>query len=85
MGLAHATRDLRRASEEQLTVMRDAAALLMEHQRRISPRALTELCLIREEAAAELSHRIRAVACDSGLQSGGRVVAGNAQRQPGAS
>jgi hypothetical protein len=37
--------------------MRDAARLLMEHQRRISPRVLTELCLIQEEAEAELYKR----------------------------
>jgi hypothetical protein len=55
---AHATRDLSKASEADLTAMHDAAKLLMEHERRISPRVITELCLIREETRAELRKRV---------------------------
>jgi hypothetical protein len=33
--------------------------VLVEHERRISPRVLSDLCLIREEAAAELGSRAR--------------------------
>jgi hypothetical protein len=57
VGWAHATRDLSKASDEDLGAMRDAAALLMEHQRRVNPRVVTELCLIREETDAELARR----------------------------
>jgi hypothetical protein len=60
--LARATRDLRTASADQLAAMRDAATLLVEHQRRISPRVLTELLLIREETDQELRIRDGALA-----------------------
>jgi hypothetical protein len=58
MAWAHATRDLSKASDVDLTAMHDAAKLLMEHERRISPRVITELCLIREETRAELRKRV---------------------------
>lgn len=61
MGWAHATRNLSKASDTDLIAMHDAAKLLMEHERRISPRAMTELCLIREETGAELLERARLV------------------------
>ena len=59
-----ATRDLKDATAEELAALRDAAAVLVEHERRISPRVLTDLCLIREEAAAELGSRLHAVQPD---------------------
>jgi hypothetical protein len=59
MGWAHATRGLGRLGEADLTAMHDAAKLLMEHQRHINPRVMTELCLIREETSAELCKRLR--------------------------
>jgi hypothetical protein len=57
MSWAHATRNLSKASDTDLIAMRDAAKLLMDHQRRISPTVLTELCLIREETCLELRKR----------------------------
>ena len=60
-----ATRDLRDATAEELAALPDAATVLVEHERRrISPRVLTDLCLIREEAAAELGSRVHAVRSD---------------------
>jgi hypothetical protein len=59
-----ATRDLKQATSEELAAMRDAATVLIEHERRISPRVLTDLCLIREEAAVELSSRLHAMRSD---------------------
>lgn len=59
-----ATRDLKDASPEELAVIRDAAAVLVDHERRISPRVLTDLCLIREETIAELGSRLHAVPSD---------------------
>lgn len=56
-----ATRDLKRATPEELTALRDAATVLIEHDRLISPRVLTDLCLIREESAAELRSRLHAL------------------------
>lgn len=56
-----ATRDLKHATTEELAAMRDAAAVLVEHERRISPRVLTDMCLIREEVTAELASRLHAV------------------------
>jgi hypothetical protein len=56
-----ATRNLKHATPEELAAIRDAAAVLVEHERRISPRVLTDLCLIREEATAELGSRLHAV------------------------
>jgi hypothetical protein len=58
MAWARATRNLSQASDADLTAMRDAAKLLMDHERRISPRVLTELCLIREETGAELHKHV---------------------------
>ena len=52
-----ATRNLKHADEGQLTVMRDAAAVLLEHERHVSPDVITVLCQIREETAAELKAR----------------------------
>ncbi|MGO9277564.1 MAG: hypothetical protein ACLP3Q_08530 [Streptosporangiaceae bacterium] len=59
MGWAHVTRDLGKAKDVDLAAMHDAAKLLMQHERRISPRVVTELCLIREETDAELRKRVR--------------------------
>ena len=53
-----ATRDLKRATPGELAALRDAATVLIEHDRQISPRVLTDLCLIREESAAELRSRL---------------------------
>jgi hypothetical protein len=50
-----ATRNLKHAEADQLTAMQDAAAVLLEHERRISPDVITVLCQIREETAAELN------------------------------
>jgi len=61
----HATRALRNADADELAAIRDAAALLIEHERNISPRVLTDLCLIREEATAELRKRVRPVPANS--------------------
>jgi hypothetical protein len=55
-----ATRDLKHATTKELIAMRDAATVLTEHERRISPRVLTDVCLIREEATAELGTRSHA-------------------------
>ena len=52
-----ATRNLKHADAGQLTAMRDAAAVLLEHERHVSPDVITVLCQIREEAAAELKAR----------------------------
>ena len=52
-----ATRSLKHADAGQLTAMQDAAAVLLEHERRISPDVITVLCQIREETAAELNSR----------------------------
>jgi hypothetical protein len=46
----------------QLTAMRDAAAVLLEHERHVSPDVITVLCQIREETAAELKARQEASA-----------------------
>jgi hypothetical protein len=56
-----ATRDLKHATTEELAAIRDAATVLAEHERRISPRVLTDVCLIREEATAELGSRLHAM------------------------
>lgn len=53
-----ATRDLKHATPEELAAVRDAATVLIAHERQISPRILTDLCLIREESAAELRSRL---------------------------
>jgi hypothetical protein len=37
--------------------MQDAATVLLEHERHISPHVITALCQIREETAAELKAR----------------------------
>ena len=52
-----ATRNLKHADAGQLTAMQDAAAVLLEHERHISPDVITALCQIREETAAELKAR----------------------------
>ena len=52
-----ATRNLKHVEADQLTAMQDAAAVLLEHERRISPDVITVLCQIREETAAELNSR----------------------------
>ena len=41
----------------QLNAMQDAAAVLLEHDRHISPDVITVLCQIREETTAELKAR----------------------------
>jgi hypothetical protein len=57
-----ATRNLKHTDAGQLTVMQDAAAVLLEHERHISPHVVTALCQIREETAAELKARQEASA-----------------------
>ena len=52
-----ATRDLKHATAGELAGLRDAVTVLIEHERHVSPRVLTELCLIREETIAELRSR----------------------------
>ena len=52
-----ATRNLKQADAGQLAAMRDAAAVLLEHERHVSPEVNTVLCQIREETAAELKAR----------------------------
>jgi hypothetical protein len=52
-----ATRNLKHGDAGQLTVMQDAAAALLEHERLISPDVITVLCQIREETATELKAR----------------------------
>ena len=52
-----ATRNLKHADAGQLTAMQDAAAVLLEHERHVSPDVITTLCQIREETAAELKAR----------------------------
>jgi hypothetical protein len=52
-----ATRNLKAADAGHLTAMRDAAAVLLEHERHISPDVITVLCQIREETVAELNAR----------------------------
>ena len=52
-----ATRRLKDIDAGKLTAMRDAAAVLLEHERHISPDVITALCQIREETAAELKSR----------------------------
>jgi hypothetical protein len=37
--------------------MRDAAALLLDHEHHLNPRIVTDLCLIREQCTAELTSR----------------------------
>jgi hypothetical protein len=61
MSWARATRELSKASDVELAAMHDAARLLMDHERHISPRVLTELCLIREEPSAEVRERARSL------------------------
>jgi hypothetical protein len=65
MTLPHATRALRNADADDLAAIRDAVAVLIEHERNISPRVLTDLCLIREEITAELRKRVRPVRANS--------------------
>ncbi len=52
-----ATRNLKDTDAGQLIAMQDAAAVLLEHERHISPDVITVLCQIREETAAELKAR----------------------------
>ena len=52
-----AARNLKHTDAGQLTAMRDAAAVLLELERQISPDVITSLCQIREETAAELKAR----------------------------
>lgn len=52
-----ATTNLKDTDAGQLTAMQDAAAVLLEHERHISPDVITALCQIREETAAELKAR----------------------------
>ena len=52
-----ATRNLKHADAGQLTAMQGAVAVLLEHERHITPDVLTALCQIREETAAELKAR----------------------------
>jgi hypothetical protein len=60
-----ATRSLKAAGANDLANMRDAAQLLIDHERQINPRVLTDLCLIREETSAELRRRVDAVDSDA--------------------
>jgi hypothetical protein len=52
-----ATRNLNNADAVELTAMQDAAAVLLDHERHISPDVVTALCQIREETAAALNAR----------------------------
>lgn len=52
-----ATRNLKHADAGQLTAIQDAAAVLLEHERHITPDVSTILCQIREETTAELKAR----------------------------
>ena len=52
-----ATRNLKHADVGQLTAMQDAAAVLVEYERHVSPDVITALCQIREETEAELKAR----------------------------
>ena len=52
-----ATRNLKDTDAGQLTTMQDAATVLLEYERHISPDVITALCQIREETAAELKAR----------------------------
>jgi hypothetical protein len=52
-----ATRNLKHADVRQLTAMQDAAAVLLENERHVSPDVITTLCQIREETEAELKDR----------------------------
>lgn len=52
-----ATRNLKHTDAGQLTAMLDAAAVLLEHERYISPDVITSSRQIREETAAELKAR----------------------------
>ena len=61
MTAPRATRDLKHATAGELAALRDAVTVLIEHERRVSPRVLTELCLIREETIAELRSRLHTV------------------------
>jgi hypothetical protein len=65
MTLPHATRALSNTDADNLTAIRDAATVLIEHEQNISPRILTDLCLIREETTAELHKRIRSARANS--------------------
>ena len=42
-----ATRNLKHADAGQLAAMQDAAAVLLEHERHVSPNVITALCQIR--------------------------------------
>lgn len=65
MSWQRATRSLKHAGAEDLASMRDAAQLLIDHERQINPRVLTDLCLIREETSAELRRRMDSVNPDA--------------------
>jgi hypothetical protein len=52
-----ATRNLKHGDAGHLIAMRDAAAVLLEHERHVSPDVITVLCQIREETPAELNAR----------------------------
>lgn len=52
-----ASRQIKLAEAGQLAAMRDGLALIMEHQRFVSPHVLPVLCDLREEVAAELGRR----------------------------
>jgi hypothetical protein len=60
-----ATRSLKAAGAKDLANMRDEAQLLINHERLINPRVLTDLCLIREETSAELRRRVDSVDSDA--------------------
>jgi hypothetical protein len=75
-----ATRNLKHADAGHLTAMRDAAAVLLEHERHVSPDVITVLCQIREEAAAELKDRQGASA---GQPKPASLAAGQLNAMPG--
>jgi len=60
-----ATRSLKAAGANDLANMRDAGQLLIDHERLINPRVLTDRCLIREETSAELRRRVDSVDSDA--------------------
>ncbi len=65
MSWQRATRSLKAAGAKDLAHMHDAAQLLIDHERLINPRVLTDLCLIREETSAELRRRMDSVDSDA--------------------
>jgi hypothetical protein len=51
-------RDLVHTTGKQLGDMRDALAVLLDHEHHINPRVVTDLCVMREQITAELERRV---------------------------